>query len=428
MLNSLFQENGFLMKKVLPVFGKLGKSRFTQTINNGLFFAMPMIFVGVVFQVIGALAVYIIPNNADLLGKVSLLQNLTFGLLGLFFCIGIAKVNAQLNKIVVDGPVVFAVTLYILFMKPTFSAVDGVSLINLNFNYLGAQGLTLALISGFLSAEICALFERKGWTIKLKDVPSFMKAWFNSMLAGVVLVIAVWLLVYIANVDVMALLAKIITPLLLVSDTLWSVMIWGILCAIGFSLGIHPAAIGGIFFPLFLTAAAENANLFASGAAPTAANGFYFSTIGYIFALINIGGACATLGLNIDMLFSKNQTIKKLGNAALIPSMLQVNEPLIFGLPIVFNPILALGALLVNGFLNPILAYVFFILGVVPAASNPALIIFLPSPIIALLNNMGFMGFLGSLVIIAADALIWLPFLKMHEKQIALVASGEIAA
>ena len=69
---------------------------------------MPMIFVGVVFQVIGALAVYIIPNNADLLAKISLLQNMSFGLLGLLFCIGIAKVNAQLNKIVVDGPVVFA--------------------------------------------------------------------------------------------------------------------------------------------------------------------------------------------------------------------------------------------------------------------------------------------------------------------------------
>lgn len=420
MFSNMFQEGSFVMTKVMPSLAKLGKSRFSQTINQGLFFAMPMIFVGVIFQVIGTLAGYVLPDDSTLLASIGLLQSLSFGLLGLFFTIGLARANAQLNKIVIDGPVLFAVMIYFIFMKPTFA--DG--MININFSYLGAQGLTLSLISAFLSGEICGLFERKGWTLKFKNMPAFMTSWFTNLLAGTLLITAAWAVVYLADIDLMASLANLIAPVLVVSDTVWSMMIWGILGALGFSLGIHPAAVGGIFFPLFLTLAANNAELAASGMDATYANGFHFATIGYVFALINIGGAAATLGLNLDMLFSKNKGIKQLGQTAIVPSLLTVNEPLIFGLPIVFNPVLALGAVLVNGIVNPVLAYLFFISGLIPAATNPALIIFLPSPVIALLNNMGFMGFLGSLVIIAVDMLVWLPFLKLHERQTA-VAEAE---
>lgn len=423
METGLFRESGFLMKKAMPAFVRLGKSRFSQTINQGLFFAMPMIFVGVAFQVIGALLTLAFPDAASLLGAWGILQNMSYGLLGLFICIGIARANAQLNKIVIDAPVLFAVTVYFILMKPAFG--EGGTII-INFGYLGAVGMTLGLIAGFLSGEICALFERRDWTIRIKSMPAFMTAWFSSMLAGVLLVALAWFVVYVANVDVMASLARLISPILVVSDTVWSMMIWGILGALSFSLGIHPAAVGGIFFPLFLTTAAENAALAGTGLAATYANGFHFATIGYVFALVNIGGACATLGLNIVMLFSKNSAVKRLGFAAIVPSLFTVNEPLIFGLPIVFNPVLALGAVLVNGIINPVLAYVFFIVGLVPAATNPALIIFLPSPVIALLNNMGFMGFLGSLVIIAVDVLAWIPFLRMHEKQVGL--AGAVAA
>ncbi len=414
MLNSMFKDDGFMMKKILPFFTKLGKSRFIQSINSGLFFAMPIIFVGVVLQIVGAITSVALTAYPEIQAMISSLQNWGFGLMGLFICIGVAKTNAQLNKIVVDGPIVFAVTIYFMLMKPVFNADGSISLA---FNYLGAQGLTLALISGFAGAEISALFEKKGWTIKAKNLPQFMTSWFTNLLAGTFMIVLTWLIVYVWNINVMSAIQSLIAPLLVVSDTLPSMMIWGMLCAIGFALGIHPAAVGGIFFPLLFQLSAENAAMYASGLAPTAANGFHFATLGYVFALINIGGACATLGLNVLMLFSKNNGIKQLGRLAIVPSLITVNEPLVFGLPIVFNPLLALGAFLVNGIINPVLAYVFFMAGLIPAATNPALIIFFPSPMIALLNNMGFMGFLASIVIIVIDMLVWLPFFKIHEKQ-----------
>ena len=56
MFKDMFKEGGFVMTRVLPFFNKLGKSRFIQSINSGLFFAMPMIFVGVVIQIVGAIS------------------------------------------------------------------------------------------------------------------------------------------------------------------------------------------------------------------------------------------------------------------------------------------------------------------------------------------------------------------------------------
>jgi len=421
MFKDMFKEDGFVMTRVLPFFGKLGKSRFIQSINSGLFFAMPMIFVGVVIQIVGAISSIAFGSFPALQAAIASLQNWGFGLMGLFICIGVAKTNAQLNKIVVDGPIVFAVTIYFMLLKPTFGDDGSISL---TFNYLGAQGLTLALIAGFAGAEISALFERKGWTIKAKNLPQFMTSWFTNLLAGTLMIVVTFLIVYVWNVDVMTAIQKLIAPLLVVSDTLPSMMIWGMLCAIGFALGIHPAAVGGIFFPLFFQLSAENAGMYASGIAPTAANGFHFATLGYVFALVNIGGACATLGLNILMLFSNNKGIKDLGRMAIVPSLITVNEPLVFGLPIIFNPLLAFGAFLVNGIINPVLAYLFFMGGLIPAATNPALIIYFPSPMIALLNNMGIAGFVASIVIIVADMLVWLPFFKIHEKQRNLAESA----
>ena len=412
--NGIFKEDGFVMKKVLPFFTKLGKSRFIQSINSGLFFAMPMIFVGVVIQIVSAISAVALGSYPNIQATIASMSNWGFGLMGLFICIGVAKTNAQLNKIVVDGPIVFALTIYFMLLKPTFSDDGSISL---TFNYLGAQGLTLALIAGFAGAEICALFERKGWTIKAKNLPQFMTSWFTNLLAGTVMIVITWLIVYVWDINVMTAIQNLIAPILVVSDTLPSMMIWGMLGAIGFALGVHPAAIGGIFFPLLFQLSAENAAMLASGLAPTAANGFHYATLGYVFALINIGGTCATLGLNILMLFSKNKGIKNLGKLAIVPSLITVNEPLVFGLPIVFNPLLALGALLVNGVVNPVLAYILYITGLIPAATNPALIIYFPSPMIALLNNMGIAGFLGSLFIIAVDILVWFPFFKIHERQ-----------
>lgn len=414
MFKKMFRDDGFMVKKALPFFSKIGEARFIQSINSGLFYAMPMTFVGVVLQIVGAISSAVLGNYPDVQALISILQDWGFGLMGLFICIGVAKTSAEMNKIVADGPIVFALTVYFILLKPVFGDDGSISF---SFDYLGSQGLTLALIAGFAGAEICALFERKGWVFKVKNLPEFMTPWLSNLLAGTFLVVLTWLIVYVWDIDVMVAIQNLISPILVVSDTLPSLMIWGLMSAISFAVGIHPAAVSGIFLPLLFQLSAENADLLASGLEPTAANGFHFATLGYVFALINTGGACATLGLNILMLFSKNQGIKNLGRLSIVPSLIKVNEPLIFGLPIVFNPLLALGALLVNGIVNPVLAYVFFMTGLIPAATNPALLIFFPGPVVALLNNMGIAGFLASLFIIAVDVLVWFPFFKIHEKQ-----------
>jgi PTS system cellobiose-specific IIC component len=153
-------------------------------------------------------------------------------------------------------------------------------------------------------------------------------------------------------------------------------------------------------------------------------NGFIIINMGYMMLMGVFGGAGATLGLNIDMLFSKNKSIKKLGRMALFPSLLNINEPLIFGLPIFYNPVFMvpfIGGLLVNS----ALAYGVFYLGWVNIPSTLALLQFMPAPLGAYLLTNDARAIILAIVIILIDMAIWWPFLKMHEKNLAAAETEE---
>jgi cellobiose-specific phosphotransferase system component IIC len=83
---------------------------------------------------------------------------------------------------------------------------------------------------------------------------------------------------------------------------------------------------------------------------------------------------------------------------------------------VAFNPVLGIGSMLVQGVINPIIAYVVLATGLVAPASTMTLVPFLPTPILALLLNMGIMGAIVALLVWVVDTVAWLPFFKVYEK------------
>jgi PTS system cellobiose-specific IIC component len=127
------------------------------------------------------------------------------------------------------------------------------------------------------------------------------------------------------------------------------------------------------------------------------------------------------------MLFSKNESVKKLGRVAIIPSLVNINEPLIFGLPIFYNPIFLLPFLLVVA-VNSALAYLTMYVGWVNIPSNFTLLQFLPAPIGGYLLTSDFRAVILAVVILLVDLALWAPFLKMHEKKLAAEATEKAEA
>ena len=115
------------------------------------------------------------------------------------------------------------------------------------------------------------------------------------------------------------------------------------------------------------------------------------------------------------LLKSRSQRMRDVGKMALIPSLFNINEPLIFGLPIFLNPIMIIPFTIVP-IVNTALGWTATALGLVNAGYVNAPWT-LPAPFAAALSTMDFRAFFLVLFMMAVDGLIYYPFMKMYEKQ-----------
>ncbi|MEG0273692.1 MAG: PTS transporter subunit EIIC, partial [Longicatena sp.] len=133
-------------------------------------------------------------------------------------------------------------------------------------------------------------------------------------------------------------------------------------------------------------------------------------------ALVTMGGMGATLGLNCLMLFSKSKKLKTMGRIFIGPSIFNINEPIMFGAPIVFNPILML-PMWINSIVGPVIVYTVMSLGWlnIPATLNQVGQV--PVPISTVMITQDVRGILWAIVLFIVYLFIWYPFFKVYEKE-----------
>jgi len=411
-------DNG-IMKKLAAVANKFSGFRVVRALTDGFRFAMPVLFVGAIFQIVSNVAMGASGGQVtEIVGKINVLKDLTFGILGLVFAYGIGHASARTNKINPNTAGILSLSLFLILCKPEFTPIDMMTTqFSVNFSKFGVNGMTLAMVAGLTVGEISALFINKGWTISGKNLPSFIKNWFEPIIPGVIVLSLGWAVTYLLNIDLYEWIAGVLQPLLNVSDTLPAMVALWVFSTFIFTLGVHPLAVIGPILPLLFAPLGENAQLAQSGLAPIVANGFHINNIATVFSWAIIGGTGATLGLNIWMLRSKSNTIKSLGKASLVPSILNINEPLIFGAPIVFNPVLAIPFILVGGVINQVIVYLSMSLGLNNIPFNMFFVPFVPIGISGFLSNNDWRGIIVTALIVVVDLIVWYPFFKLYEKQ-----------
>ncbi|WP_296877926.1 PTS transporter subunit EIIC [Thomasclavelia sp.] len=197
-----------------------------------------------------------------------------------------------------------------------------------------------------------------------------------------------------------------------ISKGVWGFAIYVFLSSLLYFIGIHGSQlIYALIFPLYTTMYYANINAFAANLpAPYP----YWFLIPWVF----IGGVGATLGLNLLMIFkSKSPANKTLGKLALATSLFNINEPLIYGLPIVFNPLLAIPFVSIP-LLNLMICYLFMdLLAIVPFPTGSEISVYMPFPLGALLTNHSYLGLLLCIGILIVDILCYYPFFKEYDKQ-----------
>ena len=273
----------------------------------------------------------------------------------------------------------------------------------------------IGILSAFIAVEIYRFTQKSGFKISMPpQVPASVARSFEALTPTVIVLLLVSTVTMFIGIDVHKIVGSIVAPLVQATDSIFSVIVVIFLSQFFWSFGIHGwSIVGSLARPLWLVLLEENTSAFASGSAipNIAAEPFYQW-------FVMIGGSGATIGLAILLIWrSKSAYGKSLGKTAFIPAVCNINEPLIFGTPIVLNPQLIIPFILAP-LANGIVTWIAMSAGLVNkvVASAPWT---LPGPIGAFLaTGSDWRAIVLNVVLIVLSILIYYPFFTMYDKSL----------
>jgi len=277
---------------------------------------------------------------------------------------------------------------------------------------LGSQGIFLAMFSGIVAARLYVFLIEKNIKIKLSDsIPPAVSGMFETMIpAGIVFILFMALRLLFAQTDFGTMQSFIYTilqkPLVGIGATPVGAALYLIAGKSLWMFGIHGdmlayATLGSI------RTAATTANM----AAFAAGEAIPYLEWALLTPLANIG----ILGLTLLLLVSKSKQYKSLGRLAIATSAFNITEPIMFGFPIILNPLMAIPFILTPG-LSVILTSFVMKIGIVAPMTGVALSNVIPAPIYFWMATNSISGLIWGIILIVINAAIFYPFLKIAER------------
>jgi len=341
--------------KTVAVMSKIAANRYLRAIRDGMAVIIPVAIVGSFFTIVTQLPIpawtnFIKPYAAGLAIPI----NFSMGFMAIYAAFAIAGRLAEgydFDRI--STGVVSVMVFLLLAVKPiaasTPAAMKALGLkaaaTVVPLTNFGAAGLFTAMLAGIATAEVTRLCRDHHLVITLPDgVPPAVAASFSALIPATFLIVVAWTIHVGFNFDVNTFLQWVFSPLAYFGkDNLISVIVPILLTDIVWLFGIHGAALATpIFWPLWYPNLNANIAALSKGTA-TAATAPHFMTEQFFQWFVYIGGAGATLSLCILLaFFSKSSYGKTIGKVTIIPGIFNINEPVIFGVPIVMNPYFAI--------------------------------------------------------------------------------------
>ena len=408
---------------------KLGNNKVLIAIRDGFLVSTPLIIVASIFLVI---ANFPIPGYVDFLAqffgqgwpsKMDAIIDSTFSVLGLLGAVGIGYAYArQLESDPIAGGAVALVCFLIITPKvhsDFVNVANGKAFNGFALAHLGSAGMFLAMLTAIISVKIFVTIKNKGWVIKMPDgVPPAVTQSFAALIpsAFAMFFFFVVYLVFSATDYQYAhnFIYKILqAPLMGFGQSLIFEPIYQFLSTLFWFFGINgPAVTNTVFNPIHLALTAENLEAFKQGA--TLPN-IFTGPFGDFFG--NFGGGGSTLSLVFLMVFfGKSERMKKLGRLAIVPGIFGINEMIIFGLPVVLNPLIVIPFIL-TPLVNTILATIATLIGLIPYTTGAALPWTTPFFFSGWLSTGSIVAGLFQIVLIIIGMGIYYPFFRVIDKQ-----------
>lgn len=424
---SLFDKfNVFLEEKFMPVAAKVGSQKHVQAIRDGLILSMPLTIAGSIFLILAFLPIsgyyeFMAGIFGDgWMGKVLYPVRATFDIMAIFGCIGVSYRLAEKNKVDCLSSVALALMTFMIltpfkvsFMNNTVEAIP--------LMYTGSAGLFGAIISSIISVEIYSWFIRKNIVIKMpENVPPAVAKSFVALIPTLALMtgtLIVRLILENTSLQNVHELLKVIltTPLKTLVGSWWGLAIIIAVIQLFWIAGLHGSTIIlGMIGPVLGLLGDQNRLAYEAGAEiPNIIGGPFFD----IF--ISLGGGGGTFALAFLLAFvSRSRQLKEIGKISVGAAFFNINEPIIFGLPIVMNPYLII-PFFITPLVTGLIGYFSVATGLLPKLPGISVPWTTPPLISGYLASIGsFRYVILQVILIVIGMIIYLPFFKAFDNKI----------
>ena len=415
-----------MLEKHQPFFEKISRNIYLQAIKDGFLGCMPIVLTSSIFLLIATLpGVVGITLPQPLIDWCNKLYNFTMGVMGIMVAGTTAKnFTASMNrrmpagKVLNDGSTMVAAQCSMLLLAVTqfTTKLDGSELSVFDCTSMGTRGLFSAYIAAFITVWVYKFCVSRDLTIKLpKEVPGAIAQNFRDIIpfGGAVIICGIIDVVVrnLMGVPFSELLIKLLSPLFTAAETYPGLILIQAATAFFWFIGVHgPSIVQPGIDPIRLANQAENLQVLLAGGHPAHSLTFNMSLVG------EFGGTGATFIVPLLLiLFMKSKQLKAVGKASIVPVAFAVNEPLLFGAPMILNPYM-LVPFVAAGCVNVSVAK-FFIDNVGMNGFSFVVPWATPAPIgIFITTNFQLIALVFVAIIILLDAIIYLPFLKAYDK------------
>ena len=415
-----------MLEKHQPFFEKISRNIYLQAIKDGFLGCMPIVLTSSIFLLIATLpGVVGITLPQPLIDWCNKLYNFTMGVMGIMVAGTTAKnFTASMNrrmpagKVLNDGSTMVAAQCSMLLLAVTqfTTKLDGSELSVFDCTSMGTRGLFSAYIAAFITVWVYKFCVSRDLTIKLpKEVPGAIAQNFRDIIpfGGAVIICGIIDVVVrnLMGVPFSELLIKLLSPLFTAAETYPGLILIQAATAFFWFIGVHgPSIVQPGIDPIRLANQAENLQVLLAGGHPAHSLTFNMSLVG------EFGGTGATFIVPLLLiLFMKSKQLKAVGKASIVPVAFAVNEPLLFGAPMILNPYMLI-PFVAAGCVNVSVAK-FFIDNVGMNGFSFVVPWATPAPIgIFITTNFQLIALVFVAIIILLDAIIYLPFLKAYDK------------
>ena len=403
-------------KYVMPVANKLGNECHLRAIRDAFMSLLPINFMGGIAAVLSSLP--FLPGDSVVF---SWINALTLGAMSIYVCIGIIHFLCKSRKIESFLPILLGMCGFLmLVMEPMSLGWDGKVV---EISYMDGKGLIASMLIAILTADLyCYMRKREFGKISLPDtVPASLSDVFASIVPGAILLLlytVIFMLVNAAGTTLPKLIYGILSPSLKAVDNLGFTIFITLFVHVFWFFGIHDAALSGVLSPI------RDGNLSINAAAHAAGQAMpnIFTTPFWVYFVV-IGGCGSVLALCVMLCRSKSKQLKTIGRLGIIPAFFNISEPVIFGLPLMLNPVFFIPFLLTSA-LNGGIAFITMQIGFI-GKSFAMLSWQMPSVIGAFLSTMDWKAPVLIVALMVLDGIIYYPFFKTYEKNLVKEEMGE---